>query len=75
MCNHRLDILTDNKSVIAVWENQGGRNKLFNDIMKDLFMLVCVNNIDLRLQYVSSSLNEADATSRSVSLVDTKKSI
>ncbi|CAC5396545.1 unnamed protein product [Mytilus coruscus] len=43
--------------------------------MKDLFMLVCENNIDLRLQYIPSSLNEADAPSRSVSLVDSKLSL
>ena len=72
--NHRLDILTDNQSVIAVWENQGGRDKLLNDIMKDLFKLVCENNIDLHLQYISSSLNVADAPSRLLSLSDSKLS-
>ncbi|CAC5369874.1 unnamed protein product [Mytilus coruscus] len=75
VCNHRLDILKDNKSVIAVWEKQGGRDKLFNDIVKDLFMLLCEYNIDLRLQYIQSSLNDADATSQSVSLVDSKLSV
>ncbi|CAC5359362.1 unnamed protein product [Mytilus coruscus] len=69
------DILTDNKSVIVVWENRGGRDKLFNDFMKDLFKHMCENNIDFRLQYIPSSLNDADAISRSVSLVDSKLSV
>ncbi|CAC5359361.1 unnamed protein product [Mytilus coruscus] len=63
----------DNKSVIVVWENLGGRDKFFNDFMKDLFKPVCENNIDFRLQYIPSSLNDADA--QSVSLVDSKLSV
>lgn len=72
MCNHSFDIVTAIKSVIAVMESQGGKDKLLNDIMKDIFIMGCKNNIDLRLQYIPPSPNEADSQSRSVSLVDSE---
>ncbi|XP_062568476.1 uncharacterized protein LOC134230659 [Saccostrea cucullata] len=72
--NHRVDIMTDNTSVIAAWENQGARNKPLNDIMKSLFTLTYNHNIDLHLTYIASNQNKADAPSRSISLTDSKLS-
>ncbi|KAJ8303085.1 hypothetical protein KUTeg_019481 [Tegillarca granosa] len=66
----RVDILTDNVAVMSVWENQGGRDELLKDIAKDIFHLVCRNNIDLHLKYIPSALNKADLSSRSITLSD-----
>lgn len=72
--NQRVDILTDNKAVIAAWENQGVRDKPLNDIMKSLFTLTYSHNIDLHLTYIASNQIKADAPSRSISLADSKLS-
>ena len=66
----RVDILTDNMAVIQSFENQGGKCQALNKIMKQIFTFGCSHNIDLHLRYVPTSLNEADAPSRHLSLAD-----
>lgn len=68
--NSRVDVLSDNMAVIKTWENQGGKDKQLNDIIKQLFCFVYEFNISLNLQYVQSKLNVADEPSRSISLSD-----
>lgn len=70
--NHRVDILTDNQSVISAWDNQGARDKTLNDLMKELFTITYIFNIDLHMTYVPTDLNEADQPSRSISYSDSR---
>ena len=65
-----VDILSDNMAVIQSFENQGGKYQALNNIMKQIFTFVYSHNIDLHLRYVPTSLNEADAPSRRLSLAD-----
>lgn len=66
----RLDVLTDNTSVLYAWENQGGRDSSLNSIMKRLFQFVFERNIHLSMQYVPSADNEADSPSRDIDMSD-----
>ncbi|XP_064641919.1 uncharacterized protein LOC135496488 [Lineus longissimus] len=66
----RVDILTDNKPLIFAWKNQGSKSSPLNDLLKLIFQFVFQNSIDLRLFYVPSKLNPADAPSRSLSSDD-----
>ncbi|KAK3089815.1 hypothetical protein FSP39_006754 [Pinctada imbricata] len=68
--NHRVDLFTDNMSVIHAWENQGGKDPHLNRLMKTLFILTVDLNIKLNLFHVPSSLNEADTPSRSLHITD-----
>lgn len=36
--NHRVDAYVDNKALVHVWENQGGKDVRFNNIMKSIFV-------------------------------------
>ena len=72
--NHRVDILTDYQCVISAWDNQGARDKTLNDLMKELFTITYIFNIDLHMAYVPTDLNEADQPSRSISYSDAKLS-
>lgn len=71
ICNHRLDVLTDNKSVMFSWQNQGSKDRQLNDIMKKIFNYIFTNNIDLHIQYIPSKLNAADTPSRVIDMADT----
>ena len=66
----RVDVFVDNMAVLKSWENQGGKDKALNDIMKQLFQLIMEVNASLKLQYISSAENLADGPSRLVSLSD-----
>lgn len=68
--NRRVDLLVDNMAVLSVWENQGGRDRSLNQITKAIFFWVSRYNVDLRMQYVPSSENEADQPSRVCSFGD-----
>lgn len=35
--NKRIDALVDNKTVVHAWENQGGRSRSLNRVLKRLF--------------------------------------
>lgn len=67
----RVDVYTDSMAVIGSWSSQGKRCKELNDIIKDVFQFIVAKNIDLRLTFVSSKLNEADKPSRILSAADT----
>ena len=68
--DHRVDLLTDNMAVLRSWENQGGKGRQLNDLMKLIFEWVFMKNIDLKMSYVPSISNDADAASRSLSFAD-----
>ena len=70
IANHRVDLYTDNMSVIYSWENQGGRDSALNTLIKTLFQLVLNLNVKLSLHYVPSSQNKADAPSRVLHVTD-----
>ena len=68
--NHRVDLYTDNMSVIHSWNNQGGKDPKLNSLMKSLFALVLNLNVKLNLHYVPSENNMADTPSRSINITD-----
>ena len=70
VAHSRVDILTDNMAVIQLFENQGGKCRFLNNIMKQIFAFLCSYNVDLHLRYVPTNLNEADFPSRQLSLAD-----
>lgn len=70
--NHRLDAYVDNMAVVHAWENRKGRGHDFAGVLKQLFELVQSLNIDLKLYYIATEANPADAPSRSISLRDCK---
>lgn len=69
--NSRVDVMTDNMAVLGVWQNQGGKDRGINMVMKDIFKLVVEYNIDLHMAYVPSAENPADKPSRSLNYADT----
>ena len=66
--NHRVDVYVDNKALVHVWENPGGKNVRFNNIIKSIFVFTEQNNVDLKLHFIFSGDNVADDPSRSFSL-------
>lgn len=58
-------------AVLGSWSSQGKRSKEVNHIIKDVFQFIVAKNIDLRLTFVSSKLNEADKPSRILSAAGT----
>lgn len=56
----------DNKAVVDSWTLSGGVAGDLNNILKELFLSVVKLNIWLNMIYVPSSLNLADAPSRSI---------
>lgn len=68
--NHRVDAYVDNTALVRVWENQGRKDISLNRIVKDLYQVTYINNIDLRLHYIPSKCNPADAPSRKLTFLD-----
>lgn len=66
----RVDVMVDNQTVIYAWNNQGCRNPRLNDILKVLFSTTVDLNILLRLVYIPTHENPADAPSRRLSFDD-----
>jgi hypothetical protein len=64
LANHRLDVYVDNMAFMGAWNRQGSRDPLLAELLKQLFQLTCSLNIDLKLQYIASAVNPADAPSR-----------
>lgn len=62
--NNRVLIKTDSKALQGAWNSQGSRNHLFNDLMKRLFQQTLRYNLLLKLDYVNTKENPADAPSR-----------
>ena len=68
--NARIDVWTDNVTLQVAWENGGCRNSLVNHELKRVEEMSRSGNFALRLKYVSSSENVADAPSRAMSDID-----
>lgn len=73
--DHRVDLFVDNMAVVCAWENQGSRDVQLSAIMKEIFQMVCVLNVDLKMHYVESRSNLADYPSRKISFVDSMLSV
>ncbi len=70
IANHRVDVSIDSQAVIGAWEGQGSRDTALADILKEIFQLLFEANAQLKLQFVASDSNPADAPSRSLSKQD-----
>lgn len=68
--NHRVDAYVDNTALVKVWENHGRKAISLNRIVKDLYQVTYINNIDLILHYIPSKCNPADAPSRKLTFLD-----
>ncbi len=68
--NHRLDVSVDSMALLGAWNRQGSRDPVMADLLKQLFQLTCSLNIDLKLSFVPSEFNPADACSRALSWAD-----
>jgi hypothetical protein len=67
----RVELLSDSMAVVGSCENQGGKSRPRNCIMKEKIGFTLQHNIDLHLTYVASALDLADAPSRALSSADT----
>lgn len=52
--NHRVYAYVDSTALGRVWENQRRKAISLNRIVKDLYQVTYINNIDLRLHYIPS---------------------
>ncbi|KAI8493826.1 hypothetical protein Bbelb_281730 [Branchiostoma belcheri] len=68
----RVTAKVDSKVVQAAWEREGGTSRELNDAIKELFWATVEANIALKLVYVESASNPADAPSRSLSKLDAR---
>lgn len=64
--NHRADANVDNTTLVRVWENQGRKDISFNRVVKDLYRVTYINNIDLNIHYIASKCFPADVPSRNL---------
>ena len=64
LANGRVYAYVDNSNLIDFWNNEGGRNIILTNEIKDLFLLSMDLNIALNMHYVPSKLNMADPLSR-----------
>lgn len=72
--NHRIDAYVDNKALIDSWNNGGGRDVNLNDLLKRLFEITKLYNLDLKLHFLPSKYNPADGESRKLSIRDSQLS-
>jgi hypothetical protein len=68
--NSRIDILADNQALVWSWNGQGSRSSALNSILKSIFEMTLLYNIDLNLAYIHTSENPADDPSRRLSHQD-----
>ncbi len=62
--DHRIDVLIDNMAVLHASEHQGCKDLCLPDLIKQVFALTCSLNVDLKLHYIPSQDNPANAPSR-----------
>ena len=62
----RMDLFCDNSAVVSAWQNQGCRDPMLNNVLKEIFQYVCAKNVQLVLKYIPTKDNPADSPSRSV---------
>jgi hypothetical protein len=72
--NHRVDAYVDNQAVVAAWEGEGCKCSELNKFVKMIFCITRESNIELKVHYIPSLDNPADAESRKLSLQDCKLS-
>ena len=71
ICNCRVDIQVDSKTVIDTIEGQGSKSSpQLTTYIKDLFFLLCERNLQISLSHVCSAANPADDPSRILSPLD-----
>ena len=68
--NTRVDVFCDNLAVVKAWNNQGGKDPSLNKVLKEIFELSKSVNMNLRLLYISSAANPADAEFRKLRHLD-----
>lgn len=64
--NRRIDIAVDSKAVIGAWEGQKSKDPALAAVLKEIFQVLFRCNALVRLTYVPSAENPADAPSRSL---------
>ena len=64
ICNCRLDAEVDNMAVVAAWEKGCSKDTTLNSHIIKILHWAIERNIDLRVSYVRSADNAADAPSR-----------
>lgn len=67
LSNCRVDAHVDSLTLIQAWRKQGGKSKLLNDALKELYQPLLAQIVSLCLHFVPSPLNQADALSRVLS--------
>ena len=60
LANGRVDAYVDNSNLMDFWNNEGGRNIILTNKIKDLFLLSMDLNIALNMHHVPFKLNMAD---------------
>ena len=68
--DHMVDAYVDNMALVSAWENQGRKDACLNRVVKNLYQVTYVNNIDLKLHYIPSKCNPADFPSRKLTRLD-----
>lgn len=68
--NHRVDAYVGNTGFVRVFIKSGENDISLNRIVKDLYQVTYIKNIDLRLHYIPSKCNPADAPFRKLTFLD-----
>ena len=72
--NKRVDALIDNQALVKAWEKLGSKDLAMNKLLVKLFEIVKKLNCELKMTYIPSAMNPADAPSRALSLADSRLS-
>jgi hypothetical protein len=70
----RIDANIDNMAVLKSWEKKGSKDRAINNFLKGIFEVSPSLNCELKLKYIRSADNNANAPSQNVSLLDCKLS-
>ena len=73
--DRRVDVWVDNQALLKAWNNKGGKDPALIEILKSLVTLLSDIHSDLRLLYIESAKNPADAPSRKISATDSKLAV
>ena len=68
--SRRVDVQVDNEGLCHAWSGLKASSQGLVDVLRELFLLCVDLKVDLRLHWVPSSLNPADAPSRALSRSD-----
>lgn len=64
--NCRVDAGVDNLALMHSWEKEGSKSRELNEALKQIFLFTLEENVVLKLTYVQSKENVADAPSREI---------